>query len=42
MQLMVALESINQEDNMPFDESNISSESFKLGHTELVLTADKN
>ena len=27
---------------MPFDESNISSESFKLAHTEPVLTADKN
>ena len=26
---------------MPFDESNISSESFKLAHTEPVLTADK-
>ena len=27
---------------MPFDESNISSESFKLAHTEPVLTSDKN
>ena len=27
---------------MPFDESNISSESFKLAHTEPVLVADKN
>ena len=27
---------------MPFDESNISSESFKLAHTEPVLTAEKN
>ena len=27
---------------MPFDESIISSESFKLAHTEPVLTADKN
>ena len=27
---------------MPFDESNISSESFKLARTEPVLTADKN
>ena len=27
---------------MPFDESNISSESFKLAHTEPVLTADKS
>ena len=27
---------------MPFDESNISSESFKLAHTEPFLTADKN
>jgi hypothetical protein len=27
---------------MPFDESNISSESFKLAHTEPLLTADKN
>ena len=27
---------------MPFDENNISSESFKLAHTEPVLTADKN
>ena len=25
---------------MPFDESNISSESFKLAHTEPVLTAE--
>ena len=27
---------------MPFDESNISSESFKLAHKEPALTADKN
>ena len=27
---------------MPFDESHISPESFKLAHTEPVLTADKN
>ena len=27
---------------MPFDGSNISSESFKLAHTQPVLTADKN
>ena len=27
---------------MPFDESNISSESFKLAHTQPVLVADKN
>ena len=27
---------------MPFDESNISSESFKLAHTEPVLTAYYN
>ena len=27
---------------MPFDESNISSESFKLAHTEPVLTAYSN
>ena len=27
---------------MPFDESNISSESFKLAHTEPVLIAEKN
>ena len=27
---------------MPFDKSNISSESFKLAHTEPVLVADKN
>jgi hypothetical protein len=27
---------------MPFDESNISSESFKLAHTEPVITAYKN
>ena len=27
---------------MPFDESNISSESFKLAHIESVLTAYKN
>ena len=27
---------------MPFDGSNISSESFKLAHTEHVLKADKN
>ena len=27
---------------MPFDGSNISSESFKLAHTEPVLVADKN
>ena len=27
---------------MPFDESNISSESFKLAHTQPVLTADWN
>ena len=27
---------------MPFDESNISSESFKLAHTEPVLTAEEN
>ena len=27
---------------MPFDESNISSESFKLGHTKPVLTTHKN
>ena len=27
---------------MPFDESNISSESFKLAHTEPVLAADRN
>ena len=26
---------------MPFDESNISSESFKLAHTEPVLVADR-
>ena len=26
---------------MPFDDSNISSESFKLAYTEPVLTADK-
>ena len=27
---------------MPFDETTISSESFKLAHTEPVLVADKN
>ena len=27
---------------MPFDESNISSESFKLAHTQPVLVADIN
>ena len=27
---------------MPFDESHISSESFKLAHTEPVLIAEKN
>lgn len=27
---------------MPFDETNISSESFKLAHTEPVVTADMN
>ena len=27
---------------MPFDESNISSESFKLAHTQPVLVADKS
>ena len=27
---------------MAFDESNISSESFKLAHTEPVLTAEEN
>jgi len=27
---------------MAFDESNISSESFKLAHTEPALTADKD
>ena len=27
---------------MPFDESNISSESFKLAHIESVLTAYRN
>ena len=26
---------------MPFDETNVSSESFKLAHTEPVLPADK-
>ena len=27
---------------MPFDESHISSESFKLAHTEPILIAEKN
>ena len=27
---------------MPFDETTITFESFKLAHTEPVLTADKN